>query len=163
MAFPYRIATLIYAFNQDDEVLLIKRRKPPNQGLWSPFGGKLDTATGESPHMCAARETREELAIAAQPDEFHLTGLVSERGYQDEAHWLMFLYEYLPRLTHLPKPIDEGEFAFIPRDTIPDLPIPQTDRDQLWPLFWQHRGKFFVAHCVCTAGGDQWTIEQTEE
>ncbi len=111
--------------------------------------------------MCAAREATEELGIKARPNEFHLTGIVSERGYQGEAHWLMFLFEYLPRLKQTPAEIDEGEFRFYRRETIEELPIPNTDRDQLWPLFWQHRGKFFMAHCVCSAEGDQWTIEQT--
>ena len=54
-ALPYRISTLLYCFNRRDEVLLLERRKEPNRGLWSPCGGKLKTAIGESPYACACR------------------------------------------------------------------------------------------------------------
>jgi hypothetical protein len=42
-----------------------------------------------------------------------------------------------------------------------DLKIPQTDREQIWPWFWQFRGGFFAAHCHCHADGrNEWTLEQ---
>ena len=161
MAFPYRIATLIYAFDDDDRALLLKRAKHPNQNLWSPSGGKLDTASGESPHMCAAREAHEELGIHASAADFKLTGIISEHGYLGETNWLMFLFEYVPRLKQTPPPCDEGEFGFFSRQEIESLPIPKTDKEQIWPLFWQYRGGFFMAHCHCSENGDRWTIEQT--
>ena len=45
---PYRVATLLYCFNEQDEVLLLERAQAPNRGLWSPCGGKLHTEEGES-------------------------------------------------------------------------------------------------------------------
>jgi 8-oxo-dGTP diphosphatase len=162
MPLPYRIATLIYAFNQEDKVLLLSRRNQPNQGLWSPCGGKLKTSTGESPHMCAAREAQEEMGVSNQPLDFHLTGIISEHGYNGEANWLMFLFEYLPRLKEIPPSIEEGSFDFFAKDEISALNIPHTDREQIWPLFWKHRGGFFVAHCQCSTEGDRWTLEQTK-
>ena len=94
---PYRIATLLYCFNERDEVLLLERAQQPNLGLWSPCGGKLDTAAGESPYACARREAQEELGLVIGLEDLHLTGLVSEHGYQGQSHWLMFLYEVKPR------------------------------------------------------------------
>ena len=161
-SYPYRIATLVYAFNDADQVLLLKRRKQPNQNLWSPFGGKLQTAIGESPYRCAIREAREEIGVIAQPTDFHLTGLVSEHGYAGEAHWLMFLFEFLPRLHDLPSPIDEGVFQFFAREELHALDIPSTDRERIWPLFWKHRRGFFAAHCHCSDDGNRWTVEQSE-
>lgn len=161
MPLPYRIATLIYAFNSQDHVLLMQRKQEPNLGLWSPCGGKLKTDTGESPHQCAAREAGEEMGVKTSPKDFRLTGIISERGYAGEAHWLMFLFEWLPRLETVPPPIREGSFGFFSRSAIHDLPIPPTDREQIWPLFWQHRGGFFVAHCQCSDDGNQWSIEQS--
>ena len=61
MALPYKVATLLYCFNDRDEVLLIERLHEPNRGFWSPCGGKLHTDEGESPYACACREAREEL------------------------------------------------------------------------------------------------------
>ena len=62
---PYKIATLLYAFDAEDRVLLLERAREPNRGLWSPPGGKLETATGESPHACAARVSRSGQSHAA--------------------------------------------------------------------------------------------------
>src|ERR1043165_3310722 len=90
---PYKIATLLYCFNEEDEVLLMERLREPNQGLWSPCGGKLMTDLGESPYACACREAREEMAREVSPCDLHLLGMVSEYGYEGQAHWLMFLFE----------------------------------------------------------------------
>jgi len=159
---PYKIATLLYCFDEQDRVLLLERGQEPNRGLWSPCGGKLDTATGESPYAAACREAAEELGINIQPADLHLAGLVSEHGYLGQAHWLMFLFEVKTRLTTLPAAHREGRFAFFAREEITKLPLPKTDLDQLWPLFWKHRGGFFAAHCRCAADGTyQWFLEES--
>jgi len=159
---PYKIATLLYCFNERDEVLLLERAQEPNRGLWSPCGGKLDTASGESPYACACREAREELGISIEPADLHLTGIVSEHGYNGQAHWLMFLFEVKPRLQTLPQQHREGKFAFFPPDQLARLPLPKTDIDQIWPLFWKHRGGFFSAHCRYKADNTHdWSIEES--
>jgi 8-oxo-dGTP diphosphatase len=162
MPLPYRIATLLYAFDADGRVLLLRRKKEPNRGLYSPPGGKLQTNTGESPHACAIREAREEIGLSLQANELHLTGIVSEHGYEGEAHWLMFLFEITVSIPELPPEHDEGTFHFADRAELETLPLPRTDREQIWPLFRQHRGGFFSAHCHCTKGApNQWTLEQS--
>jgi len=159
---PHKIATLLYGFNDADEVLLLERAKEPNRGLWSPPGGKLHTGDGESPWVCACREAREELGLELAPRDLHLTGIVSEHGYEGHAHWLMFVFEIRRRLNELPKPCDEGRFEFFAREALAELAVPKTDREQIWPLFWEHRGGFFAAHCRCHADGrDEWTLEET--
>lgn len=162
MPLPYKIATLLYCFNQRDETLLLRRKFKPNLGLWSPCGGKLHMDDGESPYACACREAREEIGLTLTPRDLHLTGIVSEHGYEGQGHWLLFLFEVLPRLNALPPAHREGEFAFFPAEKIPTLPIPQTDLEQIWPLFWRHRGGFFAAHCRCLDGAAQkWEIEES--
>lgn len=161
---PYKIGTLLYAFNQVDEVLLMRRAQSPNLGLWSPPGGKLDQPRGESPHACAQREAAEELGLRLQLDELHLAGIVSEHGYEGQSHWLMFLFEIQPRLARLPPAHREGDFGFFTREALAGIPLPQTDRDQIWPLFWRHRHGFFVAHCDAEGNGEyQWTILQSQD
>jgi 8-oxo-dGTP diphosphatase len=164
MTLPYKIATLLYCFNPQDQALLLRRKRKPNLGLWSPCGGKLIMADGESPHACACREAAEEIGLSLTPRDLHLTGIVSEHGYEGEGHWLIFLFEVLPRLTTVPPPHAEGDFAFFARSEIAGLPIPKTDLEQIWPLFWRHRGGFFAAHCHCL-GGDrhQWTLEESTD
>src|SRR5947208_17168363 len=102
MSLPYRISTLLYCFNEADEVLLLERTRETNRGLWSPPGGKLEQANGESPYASAAREMFEELGLRVEHSAFHLAGIVSEHGYGGAAHWLMFLFELKPRLEKLP-------------------------------------------------------------
>jgi 8-oxo-dGTP diphosphatase len=158
----YKIATLLYCFNERDEVLLMHRVKEPNRGLWSPCGGKLKTDIGESPYACASREALEELGLRINPLAFHLAGIVSEHGYEGQAHWLIFLFELRQPLKAVPPPHAEGEFKFFGREQLDKLPLPQTDREQIWPLFWKHRGGFFAAHCHCHSDGhNEWTIEET--
>ena len=159
---PLKIATLLYCFNERDEVLLLERAQEPNRGLWSPPGGKLHTDDGESPYACACREAQEELALGLQPRDLHLTGLVSEHGFQGNAHWLMFLFAVKPRLMKLPAAHREGRFQFFQREALSDLKLPDTDRESIWPWFWQHRGGFFAAHCHCYSDGrNEWTLEES--
>jgi 8-oxo-dGTP diphosphatase len=162
LGMPYKIATLVYCFNERDEILLLERAQEPNLGLWSPCGGKLHTDEGESPYACACREALEELGLQISASDLHLTGLVSEHGYLGESHWLMFLFEMTTRPVALPRPHREGRFAFFPREALASLKLPQTDREKIWPLFWQHRGGFFAAHCHCGSNGQNtWTLEES--
>lgn len=162
MALPYKVATLLYCFNAAEEVLLLERAQEPNRGFWSPCGGKLHMHDGESPYTCACREAGEEIGLALTPGDLHLTALVSEHGYQGNAHWLMFLFEVRRRLTVLPPAHAEGRFAFFPRPALAGLKIPQTDAERIWPWFWAHRGGFFAAHCHCHPDGrNEWTLEES--
>jgi len=159
---PHQIATLLYCFNEHEDVLLLERAREPNRGLWSPCGGKLHTAEGESPYACACREAREELGLVIQATDLHLTGIVSEHGYLGQSHWLMFLFEVKPRLNSLPPPHPEGRFQFFPRPDVEQLKLPPTDRETIWPLFWRHRRGFFAAHCRCHAEGrHEWSVEES--
>lgn len=164
MPLPYKIATLLYCFNDRDQVLLMERAQEPNLGLWSPCGGKLHTDDGESPYACACREAQEELGLELSAHNLHLTGIVSEHGFQGQSHWLMFLFEVKQKLNTLPPEHREGRFAFFSREELPGIKVPQTDLEQIWPWFWQHRGGFFAAHCVCGANSkNTWTLEESRK
>lgn len=162
VSLPYKIATLLYCFNAGGEVLLLERAQEPNRGFWSPPGGKLKMDLGESPYACACREAQEEMGLDLNPSDLHLAGIISEFGYQGRTHWLMFLFEVRVKVKLLPPPHPEGRFEFFPREKIADLKIPQTDREQIWPWFWQYRGGFFAAHCHCHGDNqNQWTLEES--
>lgn len=159
---PHQIATLLYCFNPAGDVLLLHRHQEPNLGLWSPCGGKLHSALGESPHQCACREAGEEMGLRLQPQDLHLTGVVSEHGYAGQAHWLMFLFEVRRPVVAVPPPIREGVFAFHPPAALEALPLPITDREHLWPLFWRHRGGFFAAYAHGHPDGRYvWSLEES--
>jgi len=152
-AHKLEITTLLYCFDSQGRVLLINRRRPPNRGLWSPPGGKLKSEIGESPYMCACREAKEEIGLHIRPENLHLVGIVSETNYLGLGHWLMFLFEVKGIVENVPRECNEGELRFFESQQIYTLPIPDTDREFIWPLFWEHRGGFFAVHCFCTDDG----------
>ena len=122
----------------------------------------MHTDEGESPYACACREAQEETGLKLRPGNLHLTGVVSEHGYQGQAHWLMFLFEVKLKLQSLPPAHCEGRFQFFPREALASLNLPQTDRETIWPWFWRHRGGFFAAHCHCHPDErNEWTVEES--
>ena len=157
---PYKIAVLCYLFDDAGRVLLLHRRKPPNRDLYSPVGGKLEQGLGESPTACAVREIAEETGLEVGPDRLHLTGIVSETGYGDETHWLMFLYEVTGPVRVERTEFDEGRLEWHEPGRVSELDIPATDREVIWPMFWKYRGRFFMAHINCGGGEVDWRLEQ---
>ncbi len=157
---PYRIAVLVYLFDAEGRLLLLHRRKAPNLDLYSPVGGKLETTEGESPTACAAREVLEETGLTLTAEQLHLTGIVSETAYQGQCHWLMFLYEATLPVVHAAGEMAEGRLEWHAPADLDRLPIPETDRRVIWPLFWANRGGFFQAHIDCTTPTLTWTLDQ---
>ena len=156
----YKIAVLCYLFDDAGRVLLLHRHRPPNVELYSPIGGKLEQAEGESPTSCAVREIREEVGLDVPPAELHLTGIVSEKAFGGDTHWLMFLYEVTRPVVVTRTSFEEGNLEWHEPDAIADLPIPDTDRKVIWPLFWRYRGSFFAVHIDCTTQPLTWQLEQ---
>lgn len=64
-------ATLMFLCDQD-QVLLIRKRRGHGAGLINAPGGKLEA--GETPLACAVRETREEVGIDVDPGEVRELG-----------------------------------------------------------------------------------------
>ncbi|HVU24840.1 MAG TPA: NUDIX domain-containing protein [Opitutus sp.] len=148
----YKIAVLVFLENLGGEHLLLLRAKPPNLGVWSPIGGKLETATGESPFECAVRETREEVGLAITPADLHLFALIAEKAYEGQSHWLMFLFRCRRPLSALPPDISEGRFGFFSRAAVDALPLPDTDRTALWPIYDRYRDRFVALRADCAPG-----------
>ena len=149
---PHKLSVLIYVANPAGDVLLMERRRSPNIGLWSPIGGKLETGCGESPHEAARRETAEEIGLQLEDDDLHLFAMIAEKNYEARVHWLMFAFASRKTIDVLPPPIEEGAFRFVPLSEIDQLPIPETDRDILWPLYHKKRSGFTALRADCTPG-----------
>lgn len=155
---------LCYLYDTSDRVLILHRRKSPNKGMYSPIGGKLEVTCGEGPHACAVREIHEEAGLALGDDEVRLTGIVAERAYEGETHWLIFLYEVTrpidpAEITQME--FDEGTLTWVSAADVPDLDIPRTDREIMWPLVQQHRGGFFSVEIDCTVEPIRWTVQES--
>jgi 8-oxo-dGTP diphosphatase len=149
---PYKIAVLVFLRNAAGDHLLLHRSKAPNKGAWSPIGGKLEMETGESPFECAVRETQEETGFAVATGDLHLFGMIAERAYEGQSHWLLFLFDCRKPLPGLPPDISEGQFGFFSREAVDKLPIPDTDRTALWPTYDNHRERFVALRADCAPG-----------
>lgn len=158
---PYKIAVLCYLFDEEGRVLMLHRRKPPNRDLYSPVGGKLEQAIGESPTACAIREIEEEVGLTVTEADLHLTGMVSESGYENQTHWLMFLYEVTRPVKVERMTFDEGTLEWFTVEQLEALPLPESDRKVLWPQFWAHRKRFFAGHIACEGSQIEWRLEQS--
>lgn len=163
-ALPYRIAVLCYLYDADGRLLLLHRRKEPNVDMYSPIGGKLEVRLGESPHECALREIAEEAELVLAPHEIRMTGMVSEKAYQGQHHWLIFLFEATRPIGHdeiRRGEFEEGRLEWHDVGLVERLPIPETDRKFLWPTVRSHRGGFFVVHIDCRGKELRSTLDES--
>ncbi len=135
---PYKIATLVYIFDGRGNTLLLHRKKAPNQGLYSPIGGKLERGIGESPYQCALREVHEEIGLTVQYSDIRLCGLVAEKAYEGATHWLMFCFEITRNINLTDREIPEGQLEWVPISEVHNRPIPESDRKAIWPMMLQH-------------------------
>ena len=157
---PYKIAVLCYLFDAQGRLLLLHRAQNPNKGLYSPIGGKLHMAEGESPAACALREIHEEVELDMDYADLHLAGLVSETAFNGQTHWLMFLYEVMRPVQVTRTEFEEGTLEWHDMDQVESLNIPETDRRVIYRLFRKYRGDFFHVHIDCTPGnGFEWRLE----
>lgn len=160
---PFKISVLVFLHDEAGRLLLIQRTKAPNQGCWSPPGGKLEMGTGESPFECAVREVAEETGAVVTASDLHLFGMISEKGYEGQSHWLMFLFDCRKPIGAIPPTIDEGHFGFFSRQEIETIQIPETDRTLLWPVYDEHRRGFIAYRAECDPGAPlRMTVEETQ-
>ena len=152
LSLGYKLAVLVFLENRAGEHLLLLRAKPPNLGVWSPIGGKLETADGESPFECAVRETHEETGHVVTAADLHLFAMIAEKAYEGQSHWLMFLFRCKQPLAAQPPDISEGKFGFFSRERIDTLPLPETDRTALWPIYDHYRDRFVSLKADCAPG-----------
>lgn len=160
---PFKISALVFVHDARGRQLLIKRNKEPNKDCWSPIGGKLEMALGESPFQCAMREIGEEISLKVSEEDLRMFAMISEKSYEGKAHWLMFLFECKKALTSLPEAMGEGDFAFFEISEIESLKIPETDRKIIWKA-WRdfHSEGFAVLRIDCNPEGElSCRVEQT--
>ncbi len=123
MADPRVLATLVYAI-RDDQVLLHRRVKDPNKGLWVAPGGKLEPT--ESPTECAVREMREETGLELEDPA--LRGVMVEVSPRPDYQWITFVYAATRWTGELAPAGGIGEFRWVRIPEVFALPIPPTDQ-----------------------------------
>ena len=119
--------------DDDERVLLTRRSVPPFQGQWVMPGGKIDL--GEPILKALHREVLEEVGLEVEVqglvDVFeHITPGVSEN------HFVILYYRCRPLsciINHNPGEVAEA--LWVPRDELPDYPMPDGTRFILGKIF----------------------------
>ncbi|WP_374086495.1 NUDIX hydrolase [Methylomicrobium lacus] len=106
--------------NRQNQVLLIKRDKPPAQGLWSVPGGKLEA--GESLIECCQREVKEETGL--EVNVLSIAAVVERRI--ENFHYVIvdFLTELVDEQNNIPiAASDVSEARWVELEKIGDYPL----------------------------------------
>ena len=124
----------------EGKVLLMKRQKEPNLGLWVAPGGKVEK--DEAPYECAVRELKEEAGLSAHTTE--LRGMVSLVMPKLTAPMIHFLY-LVPHFSgDLVADEREGELAWHKIENVSNLAVPQANKVFL-PHVLDQSKKFYQA------------------
>jgi 8-oxo-dGTP diphosphatase len=138
-----------------DQVLLMKRHKEPNLGLWVAPGGKIEA--DEAPYECAIRELREETGLQARETLFR--GIVSIVMPALERPCMQFLYVVTDSAGELVTDEREGALRWWPVDEALRLPMPSANA-----LFLPHvldvSGAFYQAKYTYDA---EWRLLEAAE
>lgn len=149
-----KLATLLYIKNDKDDYLLLERVKNPNQGLFSPPGGKLDVHLAESPIECAVREAHEECGIESKNEDWKLIGIMTEKEFPHIGNIMVFLFEFKKRINEVPPEFHEGKFHFISESELMSSNIPETDKKYIWSNILQNKNagknEVFFLNMDCT-------------
>jgi len=101
--------TLCFLVNKD-QILMLHRRFPPNQGLWNGVGGHIDP--GETPRQAVIREVSEETGYHIADPQF--AGLLTWEGFEIPPGGIVIFTAEVPHRTFITN--HEGELAWMPKE-----------------------------------------------
>jgi len=142
----HRIYLRTLCFIRDgDRVLLLRRRNPPNQGLYNPPGGKIEPH--EDPLEACLREVREETGLRL--GEAALRAVVTVITRTTGAQWLLFVFVAdRPAGSADPITTDEGDLRWVPLAEISTLPV-VSDIPLMLPYLFPPRDGILMGKIHC--------------
>ncbi len=143
---PHKIFLRTLCFIRDgDRVLLLQRRRPPNQGLYNAPGGKIEAH--EDPYEACLREVHEETGLRLQGVALRsvLTVITRTTG----AQWLLFVFAAdRPPGPAGPVATDEGQLRWVPLAEVSSLPVP-ADIPLILPHIFSPRAGILMGKLHC--------------
>ncbi len=136
----------ILCFIRDgDRVLLIRRRKPPNEGLYNALGGKIEPH--EDPYDAVLREVHEESGLRIR--EPRLRAIITVITRTTGAQWVLFAF-VAARPPDPPDPIatDEGDLRWVPLAEVAGLPV-VSDIPLMLPHLFAPGGEILMGKIHC--------------
>ena len=128
-----------------DRILLQRRRRAPNEGLYNVPGGKVER--DEDPYEACLREVREETGLALSHARLRavMTVIARDSGTQ----WLLFTF-VAERPAGDPGPVtdDEGELRWVRIDEVAALPV-VSDIPLILPYLWSAEPGVLMAKIEC--------------
>lgn len=111
MKIPLPAYTLCFLLNED-EILMMHRRFPPNQGLWNGVGGHIED--GETASQAIIREVEEETGYKIESPRF--AGILTWEGYEISSGGLVIFTAEVEQKNHYFN--HEGELAWKSREWV---------------------------------------------
>ncbi len=106
-----------------DRVLLVKRGRPPSQGLWAVPGGRVEL--GETLQQAAQRETLEETGVQVEAGEpvYTFDAIIRDEERRVKYHYVIIdlKAEYVAGEIH--EGDDAAAVAWVPADRLDSLPV----------------------------------------
>jgi len=130
------VAVAAIVYDPTGRVLLVRRGKPPAEGLWSIPGGRLEPA--ETLAQAVAREVREETGLIV---EVGTLACVIER-FGDDYHYVIL--DYIARVIggELHAASDAADARFVDEGELQTLPLTEGLQDVLVRARAAHRSWF---------------------
>lgn len=118
------VLTVLFGIIDNDEILLLKRKKQPYAGLWGMLAGKIEF--GESPEQAVIREAKEESGLDIKG--VVVKGIISEViDDENKNHFYQLVCKAVPESKDFTDS-NEGELKW--------LKISELEKDKLIPSEW---------------------------
>ncbi len=120
---------------ENDKILLVKRKKPPAEGLWAIPGGKVKW--GETLEQALKREIEEEAHVKIEIEKFLKTVEVFARNEKQEIVFHYVILDYLAKITEgEPHAGDDAlEIRWFAKGELEHFPVTETTRQLLREQF----------------------------